>query len=77
MFAYTVRQGQVQQMTTNQFQHSSKIVNQHVYAVMRALCHLAITVIAATYVTMVVPYIQANPRHHPKFEIINFLLRFL
>ncbi|XP_035543622.1 uncharacterized protein LOC118347699 [Juglans regia] len=50
MFAYTVAHAKVQRITADRFQHSTETVNQHVYAVMLALCNIAPDVIAPTHI---------------------------
>ncbi|XP_041011305.1 L10-interacting MYB domain-containing protein-like [Juglans microcarpa x Juglans regia] len=55
IFAYTVRYAQVQRITGDRFQHSSETINRHVYAVMCALCNLALDVISPTHTTGVAP----------------------
>ncbi|XP_035551106.1 uncharacterized protein LOC118349685 [Juglans regia] len=74
MFAYTVAHAKVQRITADWFQHSTEIVNRHVYAVMVALCNIAPDVIAPTHTTGVAPYIQGNPKHYPWFEATNAYL---
>ncbi|KAF5472184.1 hypothetical protein F2P56_008921 [Juglans regia] len=64
MFAYTFTHAKVQRIIGDRFQHSTKTVNRHVYAVMVTLCNLApdkcYGAIDGTYIEACVPVETTN-----------------